>query len=349
MKKRLIRIYFAYRFLKYDLKNPQRIGVLNSLWSYMHGFFRKNFILYDLRKNDYRLYISDFDENFKVSKINEFNGLINNKVLFTETVKNIVSMPDILGIIENGEIISYAGSGVSGYEDLISFIHREGGVILKPIDGDGGLDIYKIEAGDSKSKVIFSGIIIDNKMLKHRLKHVKYTFISPLIDQHPYAFNLYPHAINTIRIIVFKDPDSGEFFIGDAAHRIGNELSRPVDNCGMGGFTAPIDIETGKLGRAVRTYFQGSEPAWFNVHPDTGGQITGVEVPEWETIKRKTLDLSNHYSFMDYMGWDIVLRPNNAITLFEANDACDLKLHQVHKPLLSNERIKRFYQRHNIV
>lgn len=349
MKSIILPLYLKYRFLQYDSKNPIKIGFFKKIWAYRHGFFRKNYILYNLENNDYRNYVSDFQENFKASRINTSNGLINNKVLFTETVKNIVEMPKILGIIEDGKFIRYGSSPLNGHGDLIKFIHSEVGVILKPVDGDGGLDIYKIEPGQNSSEVILAGKTIKNEMLEAGLKHVKFSFISPLIKQHSYSNSLYPYSINTIRIILFKDVQSGKFFIGDAAHRIGNNKSKPVDNCGKGGFTAPISIEDGTLGKAVRTYFEGKKPTWFSEHPDTGGQIEGVQVPEWEMIKSKALELSEHYSFMEYIGWDIVLQPNNNITLFEANDACDLKLHQVHKPLLSNERIKRFYQRHNVV
>ena len=349
MKDILLPLYLKYRFLQYDSKNPVKMGFFKKIWAFRYGFFRKNYILYNLETNDHRNYISDFQENFKASRINGFNGLINNKVLFTETVNNIVEMPEILGIIEDGRFIKYGRSPLNGYRDLIKFIHSEVGIILKPIDGDGGLDIYKIDPGEKSSQVILAGKTLKNEMLELSLKDVKFSFISPLINQHSYSSGLYPNSINTIRIILFKDVQTDKFFIGDAAHRIGNDKSKPVDNCGKGGFTASIDLETGILGKAVRTYFEGEKPIWYTKHPDTGGQIEGVKVPEWEMIKRKALELSEHYSFMEYIGWDIVLQPNNQITLFEANDACDLKLHQVHKPLLSNERIKKFYERHNVV
>jgi hypothetical protein len=144
------------------------------------------------------------------------------------------------------------------------------------------------------------------------------------------------------------DPETGKPFVAAAAHRIGNEMSFPVDNCAMGGFTAAIDVETGIMGKAIRTKVKSRNLEWFSNHPDSGTQIEGFQIPNWANIRDKVLDIASNISFVPYIGWDIVLTPDG-FTIIEGNDGPDLKLHQVHKPLLSDARIKRFYAYHGVI
>lgn len=335
------------RFLQYYNKYYAPISIQSRFWCLLNGFFPKNYVLYNFPFNDATLYVSDYQENFQVSRINKNPKLINNKVLFTESMMEKVEMPMILGLVEKGTFVSYGKSSPSDLEGLLLYVKNTGGVIFKPIDGDGGLGILKLIF--EKGSFQISEKNFSREEVLERVAKLNHHLISPLIEQHPYAQSLYPYSINTIRILVFKDPSNQQYFIADAAQRIGNDRSRPVDNCGMGGFTSKIDIETGTIGQAVQTYFEERKPTWHKFHPDTEAQIEGTRIPYWDQIKYQVLALSDKYSFMDYIGWDVVLQPNGKITVLEANDACDLKLHQVHQPLLSNPAVARFYKFHEII
>lgn len=334
--------YQRYKYLKYFRKFYRPIGLYNTVWCFFNGFFPKHFILFDLKRNDPSLYVSDYEENFRISRINKATRLINNKILFTEIVRSTVVMPEIKGVIEAGNFVEYADTGCLDMQDLLQYIRTTDGVIFKPIDGDGGEGIYLVRyKGDG---YLWNQKEVSEDQLLKSISKLNYYYISDLVTQHPYSATFYPFSVNTIRIITFMDPVLKKPYIALAAHRIGNEVSRPVDNCAKGGLTAEINIETGKLSKAVRTYFEGKTPTWYAQHPDTGAQIEGFEIPGWESIKQKTLHLAENFSFLPSIGWDIVVLPTGELTVLEANSGADLKLHQVHRPLLANQNIAAFYK-----
>jgi len=60
------------------------------------------------------------------------------------------------------------------------------------------------------------------------------------------------------------------------------------------------------------------------------------------------LHLASLLSFCPYIGWDLLVTDDDVVVL-EGNDGPDLKLHQVHRPLLADPRIRRFYEHHGVV
>lgn len=343
-KKYLIFFYDRYRYIRYFFKYKNPVGFSNAAWSFFNGFFTKNFILFGLDKNDRSLYISDFQENFKIGRINKYAKVINHKLVFIETIASTVKMPAVKGLVEAGTFVKYGNGSLSSFNELINYIRSGHAVIFKPIEGDGGEGIFLCKYKDQH--FYWNQVVVDENVLLSKLSTLNYYFISDVLVQHDYSNKIYPKSVNTIRILTMKDPHSGEPFIAVAAHRIGNDRSQPVDNCAKGGFTSKIDINTGILGKAVQTYFDGDAPVWYSIHPDTGGQVEGIAIPNWEFIKIKAIELARNFSFLEYIGWDIVVLPDGDITVLEANDGADLKLHQVHEPLLKDERIKAFYSFH---
>jgi hypothetical protein len=66
---------------------------------------------------------------------------------------------------------------------------------------------------------------------------------------------------------------------------------------------------------------------WLDRHPDSGGQITGRQVPRWEEVCR--LAERAHWAFDDrvMIGWDIAVTPDGPV-LVEGNAAPDLDIIQ---------------------
>lgn len=317
-----------------------------KVWCLTHGFFSKNYVLYNLHSNNYKDYITDFQENFRANRINKFSALFNNKLAFTELVKSRLKMPKVKGLIQDGKFVRYGSHSCENLSQLLDYIKVKG-VILKPIEGDGGEGIYlaKYENG----KFYWNQTLSSIEEIKEKILRLNYYFISDLVHQHQYSNEIFSKSINTIRILTMIDPYSNDSIIAAAAHRIGNNNSLPVDNCAKGGFTAKIDVETGVLGKAVATYYKGDTPTWYGHHPDSGASIEGIQIPNWKEIIDQIKVLSNELSFMKYVGWDIVLQPDGTITLLEANDGADLKLHQVHEPLLVNSSVVNFYKYYKVV
>jgi hypothetical protein len=142
------------------------------------------------------------------------------------------------------------------------------------------------------------------------------------------------------------DPDTGEAFVATAVHRFGNKDSIPVDNWSRGGLSSRIDLETGELGPGA-TYPRHGEVIFHDDHPDTGTRIRGVCIPGWSQLKHRLLDMAQAWSFIPYVGWDIIVADDDT-WLLEGNNYSDVNLLQVHGPLLRDPRVRRFYRYHGV-
>jgi hypothetical protein len=307
---------------------------------FFSGFFESSYILYNFKQNDPKKYVTDFQENVKLQSLNRGNQTLENKVYFAEIVKNHVLTPKTLGFIFNG-LYYPLSNGVQGH-DFFGELQSRQRLMLKQIDGDGGLGIFRIDYDNGN-------FIINNKPssfedVNKLVKSLDRYFISDVITQTGYASKIYPRTVNTVRFVTMMSPETKEPFIAAVAHRIGNNGSFPVDNCAKGGFTARVCPETGTLSKAITTKVYTKDLNWITHHPDTGSPIEGVVIPNWDKIKNKILDIASLFPFLPCVGWDVVIQEDSQMYILEGNNSPDLKLHQVHEPLLANEKVKAFYE-----
>jgi hypothetical protein len=166
------------------------------------------------------------------------------------------------------------------------------------------------------------------------------------VQQGEFPSSIFPGAVNTIRILTMSDPDTEEPFVAAAAHRFGSQSSAPVDNLHAGGLSSLIDLESGALSAAAE---RGEDRLiMHDVHPDTGAQISGRVVPNWSALKEQVLEVANRLPFLCYVGWDIALTAKGPVFL-EGNKQPNFRAFQLHRPLLLDPRIKRFYEKHGII
>jgi hypothetical protein len=343
------RIRVLQRLIQKEMKSKNGLSFQRKWYCYTKGFFSNSYILYDLDSNNYRKYLNDIQENISARHINARGvELLDNKVLFSLFLKPFIPVIMERFIIMSGRLTLISDySAISNIDLLVEDMqqhHRA--YIVKPIDGASGYGIFKISY--SKNGFRINGKNTGKEELLKFLKTLHKYLVSDLLRQADYSQTIFPDSINTIRLLTLIDPDTNEAFIAAAAHRIGNSKSAPVDNCAMGGLTAVINIKDGVIGKATSTIVSGPELTWFSHHPDTGAAIEGVVIPGWQEIVKKTLALANNLSFLPFIGWDIVAQ-DDGITVIEGNDGPDIKLHQVHGPLLADPRIKRFFKHHKVL
>ena len=72
--------------------------------------------------------------------------------------------------------------------------------------------------------------------------------------------------------------EKGDYEVTDAALRMSVSPASPVDNFHAGGIAAAVDVRTGRLGQAT-DLGMGPDFKWHDVHPLTGAQITGRQLP----------------------------------------------------------------------
>jgi hypothetical protein len=132
------------------------------------------------------------------------------------------------------------------------------------------------------------------------------------------AFN--ETSVNTIRFMTTLMP-SGDAKIIAIWFKMGRKGSC-VDNAGNGGnIDGCVDIATGELKYAVQ--FDGwRQLKPVECHPDSGTQINGVRIDNWEAIKAEVIKYQQAFPFCKAAGWDIAITDDGPVVI-EVNDMWD--------------------------
>lgn len=346
--KKLISIYefsqVNYLFWNKELRSKIKVNTIDKLKMLRKGFHGESKIIYQLSSNNYSNYISDYHRLYSKFINKKYSFILNNKVIFAHTFKDFIKVPRSYALIEKGRIIPLE-SNLRDFATFIEHLNSNKFGVLKPISGGGGKGvlILKVENGE---------IYVNNKLtttehLKNILESLDDYFYSQFINQSEFSKSFNPTTLNSIRIVTMIDPKTNKAFIPIAVQRIGTNQSAPADNWTQGGISAEINIENGILGKGV-TYPFNSNVTWLDKHPDTGLNIEGVKIPEWNKIKETLLDVANKFPYIKYVGWDVVLT-EQGVMVIEGNNCSDVNLLQVHRPLLKDHKVRDFYKYHGII
>ena len=132
-------------------------------------------------------------------------------------------------------------------------------------------------------------------------------------------------------------------------HRIGTDASAPVDNWEKGGLSCGIDIDSGKLleGAPKPT---SAEIEWVSTHPDTGAQIKGITIPNGQRLCESVCNIASFFDQIPIIAWDIVVTDGGPFKILEANGSKPgIETLQMHKPLLKDEKNRRFLKEHGVL
>jgi hypothetical protein len=119
--------------------------------------------------------------------------------------------------------------------------------------------------------------------------------------------------------------------------KIGSSATFPTDNWryGAGGVTARVDLETGRLDRAL-TFDprKGGGRRPRPDHPESQVMIEGEIVPDWEAVKRQMLDIAARLPCSGLVGWDVALTPTGVV-IVEGNGRPGIDIHEAHESLFA--------------
>lgn len=341
------------RGLKLELEGIRTHDVpwLRRLWLYRNGFMSSRDVLYELSDESVDEYLSDRQRLRTRSINNRHRDLLKNKLqfhlIFGESHPEHV--PAVYGLTGSGRRLSRMP--ILPFESTADLFETLAGekLVVKPKIGALGTDVHVLDHdGDSP---VFDGESMSEAAFLDRLAGLPESILVEHVDQADYAATIYPGSANTIRCLTMIDPVTDDAFIAAAVHRFGSKTSRHVDNFSSGGMAAPVDIETGELGDVVASTKGGSTFSRETSHPDTGAQVTGIRVPEWETVRERLLEITREYAdLLPYVGWDVVVTDDDgSFVLIEGNSSPDIDLLQTHQPLLADERVRRFYDHHGVL
>ncbi len=202
-------------------------------------------------------------------------------------------------------------------EDFAKFIDGKKAIISKPLDACCGLGVFKVTLDGTKTA---------DELYDELKANPDSDLLEDYVIQHHKISEIYPHSVNTCRIMTLLKGD--DVIVTFAAMRIGNN-GKVVDNINNGGFSVPIDIETGtmKFGMADKTGVA------VEAHPMTGTRIIGFEVPYWKEALELCKKAAHITPQLRYCGWDVAITEDGPLFI-EGNNlpGYDIMQQPAHTP-----------------
>ncbi len=191
-----------------------------------------------------------------------------------------------------------------------AFLDKHSTFISKPYDGLGGKDVEKVVSADITDRRAYFEKCAENKIL-----------LEELVIQHPEMNVLCPKSVNTMRIMTFNDHGKPEILW--MGLRVGNGVN-DVDNFHAQGMGVAIDMETGRLvGNAI-----DKDNREFQVHPTTGVQFDGFQIPCFREAKELALKAALESDKILVVGWDVAISDKGPV-IIEGNRRPGFDLPQV--------------------
>lgn len=331
------------------------------LWLWRRGFTSRADVLFDLTKENYDQYLSEYQEGLTHQINGEWMEVVDNKLtahlLLTPFADHL---PTLFGLLDEETVRRYpayepAPTAGGGFEehDAISYIDRllseHGAVVLKPLVGAGGRGVYIVRR--NPEGYLINGRRVSPHSFGGLIRELDRYLVSEYVDQSEFMAELYPDSTNTVRIVTMWDDRTGEPFVATTTARIGSPQSAPLDNVNQGGMLAGIDRETGELlsVAAVSAKRPPVEVEWVEDHPATGTRLVGRSIPDWSTIIDEIIRIAAGLPQVPYIAWDVLPIGGGDFVILEINSSPGMINTQLHYRFLKDPRVRRFYDRHGVL
>jgi len=337
-------------FLHHELRSPLRLPWSETWRAWSHGFGRVSYRAYSLAHRDSGLYVPPFTQVTRGHHINGvYDIVINNKAIHHLLMKAAdLPCPGHLGLVQEDGIQLPDGHYVSlSASSLEELAENRPGIVIRPVKGMKGLGLLFVQSSAVGLTANQEPIPADK--LTQLVGRLAPAVITERLLPSQYSRNLYPRTVNTIRFLTLWDYDRGEPFVAAATQRIGTSRSYPADNFqgGLGGFSADIPLETGMTGRA-RGLDRNYQVLESDTHPETGAQIRGLSVPKWDEMTKAFISGARTFHTAPMLAWDVATT-EDGFSVIEVNGTPGLLVHQIHRPLLADPRVRNFYRHHRLI
>ncbi len=321
------------RFHECNNKKPSRqirreMGLCKKFW----GCYPLHYFRYDLYKQDKQLteqelidYIPEFF--FYVLFLpfyypGEEERVLSDKIRTEQFFRSlgIPQPPTICKIIKN-RVYNNRLCEID-FETIAEKIEEEKykKIFVKPSDGAGGYGIYIFNRVNEKHYVNSNNVIFDEGFLNQIGKRNDY-IIQPGLEQEESISRIYPHSINTFRIVT--ENKNGHVSIVCSVLRMGRG-GKQVDNISQDGLILKIDKDGGRCGGYATT----EQCEYFEKHPDTNFVFQTYRISCWDKIEEFVIKNADKLPQFVYIGWDIALTKKGPLAI-EGNLAFGLDLYQI--------------------
>lgn len=326
---------FWYRLIPWIIRYPaksfgQRVKIL---FDYMHlyrtkGLTRDEYHDYEFEKRGEefkRSFLGLNEQRHYLDLLNpiKYYSLARNKYLAHKVLENTgVRKSELYCYYEPEGQVFDSNEIASSVADVCRILKQKGveQCVIKDTEnshGEGVVVVKKVEYLDGDCKLnYFNGksVLLSEVLGKHPL------IFEGLIRQTAQFASFNASSVNTVRFMTLLYPN-GEAKIIATFIKIGRAGSC-VDNAGSGGnVDVCIDVETGEIKYAIQ-YDGWRKITEIEKHPDSGTQLNGVVIKNWEQIKAEVIRFQQAMPWCKAAGWDIAITDKGPLVI-EVNDFWD--------------------------
>ena len=259
----------------------------------------QEFEFYNLNKLERKTYMTRVKNNAIVKKFNnkDYFYLFDNKCEFNKKFNKYLKREWI--ILDNN------------LEEFIKFCSNKKEIIVKPLDGCGGIGVELIKLNNKNLNNLY------NKLLEN-----KQILIEEKIIQNKILSKLNKSSVNTLRIVSFYDGKNTHIL--NSVLKIGN--GGVTDNFSSGSMYTFI-----KDGEIVVPAIDNLDNI-FEVHPISNQKLVGYKIPNYDKVIELVKECSKLCKEVKYVGWDVAILEDD-VCLIEGN--CYPGIYQI-KPSFLN-------------
>ena len=184
-------------------------------------------------------------------------------------------------------------------DKFAEFLKGKKAIIVKPIDGHGGVGIEKININRNT----------DGKKLYRNLRKTGQVLVEDFVKQHDDMNKLYKNSVNTLRMFTFIKDGKPTFLQGIL--KIGN--GGVVDNFSSGGMYTFVDNKGKVIAPAI-----DQKDNVYESHPKTKVKFVGFQVPMFKEAIELVKEASKEVPEVAYVGWDVAISEDGPV-LIEGN------------------------------
>ncbi len=278
------------------------MDMINCSNKYGTGYYDyQEFEFYNLDKEERKTYLTRVKNNAIVKMFNDKNKfyLFDNKYEFNKLFDKYLKR-DWMFLNNN-------------YDDFVKFCENKCEIIVKPVDGCGGVGVELIKVDKDKLKKLY------NKLVKN-----KQLIVEEKIVQHKDMAKLNDSSVNTLRIVTYYN--GVDTHILNVVLKIGN--GGITDNFSSGSMYT--FIENGKI---IVPAIDRDDNI-FKVHPISHINLIGYEVPNFDKCINMVCECAKIVPDVKYVGWDVAIT-KNGVSLIEGN--CYPGIYQIKPSFVSKK------------
>lgn len=249
---------------------------------FAYGFLPDEFFAFELEyksPEERKKYISNRDRDNYVYKMNDIIDID----IFLDKYKTYVKFRKYF------KRDAFSVERQTDYQGFCKFVKKHPVFVQKNVGLSKGDSVELINSKNCGKSI--------KQLFDEMLTNGRY-IVEEKVEQSIYMSRLNESSVNTIRCMSFKTKNGIE--IGPCFLKVGQGNSF-VDNGGKGGILIGVDNKTGILNTAGYDEFLKEYPE----HPDTKIKFIGYQLPEWGTMRKLVIELSNQIPSVRYIGWDL--------------------------------------------